>query len=170
MHELKGKPIKIVRVGFGTLNSFGKLAVYFYTAGCTKTCKGCHNKWLQDYYGVEELFFYDKNNREEFLSPLKIYSDTGAQWVTILGGEPLMNDRLELSRLIRDAKNLGYKVLLYTGYEFEEVSSYLKQDLDAIKTGSYDEDLKQEGELLASSNQKLWVKGEDNTWKESYKI
>ena len=39
MHELKGKPIKIVRVGFGTLNSFIKLAVYFYTAGCLRLAR-----------------------------------------------------------------------------------------------------------------------------------
>jgi len=169
MFELEGKPIKIVRVGFGTLNSFGKLGVYFYTAGCSRECKGCHNKWLQDYYGVEEVYSYNKNSKEA-LTPLEIYKDTSAQWVSILGGEPLMNDKLEISRLIRDVKNLGWKVLLYTGYEFDEVPMYLKNHLDAIKTGNYDEDLKQEGGLLASSNQKLWVKGEDNTWKESNKL
>lgn len=122
-------------------------------AGCTHGCKGCQNKVL-----------WDKNNGEYF-SAGELYDlivretrKTNIRVVTLLGGEPLQQDIKELRLLCQLLNRNGFKIWLYTGYDFSEVSESILRYIDYIKCGKYIEELKVEGSFPITTNQKVYSK------------
>ena len=92
----------------------GQRAVVWFS-GCTIRCPGCINSHLFERSSGEEM------SVSELLSRLILYTDlTG---VTFIGGEPMDQgeELLELSRRLVDA---GLDIVLFTGYEPEELSGW----------------------------------------------
>lgn len=96
--------------GFG--NTFA-----IWMQGCSLKCKGCWNKSMHDFEGgfyikVEDLIIRIKESVDK-------YNISG---VSIFGGEPLeqLDELLKLMKLI---KELDIGIILYTGYEKEEIES-----------------------------------------------
>ncbi|MBP6933060.1 MAG: radical SAM protein, partial [Candidatus Methanofastidiosum sp.] len=102
--------------------------------GCRLRCKGCWNKDMWNFkphklFRVEELVEKVKN----------IY---GIEGITLIGGEP-MHQSLELLKMAMEIKKLGLTVVLFTGYEFSELTSEHEIKLwklsDIVICGRYEE-------------------------------
>lgn len=131
--------------GFG--NSFA-----IWMQGCSLKCKGCWNKSMHDFEGG----FYIKT--EDLIIQIKeSIEKNNIKCVTILGGEPLeqLDELLELMKLI---KKLDIGIILYTGYEKEEIDSSDKIKIldyaDLLISGRYIEERRNiNNHLFGSDNQ-----------------
>jgi len=123
-----------------------KIAVAVYFAGCSLRCKDCQNPEL----------WYRKNGVLRSLDEVKekIDSHPLADSVVFLGGEP--TDQVAfLTALCQQIVNK--ERVLYTGREFEELSTSLLEYLEMIICGPYRSDL-HVGGWPASSNQRILTK------------
>lgn len=85
--------------------------------------------------------------------------------IWILGGDPLDQDLSDLLDLIISVKYTQKKIWIFTRYEIDEVPDIVKQYVDYIKTGRYEENSRSytvssiaNGIKLASKNQKIYKK------------
>ncbi len=128
----------------------GKRTV-IWSQGCSIRCPGCWNDKLWDFTGGDEI------SVKKIVEQTVEHNDTG---ITILGGEPLDQSE-ETLRLIECCHETGLDIMVYTGYEMNELEgTKLKcvQDADIVIIGRYIDSLRSE-ELLwrGSTNQTiLW--------------
>lgn len=119
---------------------------------CNGHCVGCHNPETQPKDGGVEV------TTEEIISNLKAsdMQDT----LVVSGGEPICQIEA-VTDLVSKAKNLGYKVWLYTGYTLEQLQDVkgwaeLAQYLDVLVDGPFIKDLKSiRLKFRGSKNQRL---------------
>ncbi len=83
-----------------------------FTQGCPHNCEGCHNEGTHSF---SENILMDK---EQIISLIK--KNPLIDGVTISGGEPLVQWR-KLVPILKETKDLGYNIWLYTGYTYEEI-------------------------------------------------
>ena len=140
---------------FPAFNPYNKPTYEIHLSGCTRNCKGCHNKELQSFqFGTDiDLNKYLKKLRKR----TKFYDA-----ICIMGGDLLCQD-------FEDAQGFAImlrtafpkkELWLFTGEEIHLVPKWAKEIFDYIKTGPYIENQAKEG-FPASSNQKLLKKGKD---------
>ena len=132
-------------MNYGIINKFdvingNGIRVSLFVSGCHNNCKGCFNKQSQDFnYGKK---FTTETQREILLTLTPIYI-TG---ISILGGEPLEPENI--STVYNLCKEIKEKfptkdIWLYTGYTFENISSYLiMKYIDVLVDGKYIEEQK----------------------------
>jgi len=97
-----------------------------FVQGCDHQCIGCHNEDTWDIAKGRSVSINSLVNEfRENVSNKKL---------TISGGEPLLQYSvvLELLKKLKD-----FNVVLYTGFEFENVPSEILNYLDYIKVGKY---------------------------------
>ena len=142
--------MKIAKIQTGVFNPYEESAIEIYTAGCKKTCKGCHNPELHDFCIGEDASIY---HHEYILERKDLF-----EVVSLLGGEPLDCREFPLREWIGALKMYltNKKFWLFTRYT--ELPEWVFKIFDVIKSGAYKEELKQEG-FPASSNQKILKKG-----------
>jgi len=99
-------------------------------AGCGHSCKGCHSVEYQSKESGELI------NINEFYNLISEYINK-VSCICFFGGE---YDPQIFWYLIC-AKELGFKVALYSGYELKELPDYILDNVDYIKTGEYVEEL-----------------------------
>lgn len=90
-----------------------------YLAGCSHQCPGCHNPQSWDpragvSMSLDEIM--DIVREEDFD-------------VTLTGGDPLFSPA-SILELVKEIRNAGYRIWLYTGFTMEEI--YRRDDLSAI--------------------------------------
>lgn len=90
-----------------------------WVQGCSLGCEGCWNPEMQP-FKIKTL-----------ISTAELYkliiTELELEGITLLGGEPLHQSK-ELLSLVKKIKNRGLTVMLYTGYEIDEIN-----DSDAIE-------------------------------------
>lgn len=113
--------------------------------GCTLHCKGCIN---------QELW---SNSPESLYQPSELADEISSSEVTLLGGEPLQQK--EILEFIRELKVRNIGVILFTGYELDELRG---ERLDAAKlcdcviSGRFDPNQKDDSlYLMGSRNQRI---------------
>jgi anaerobic ribonucleoside-triphosphate reductase activating protein len=129
--------------------------LFFY--GCHRHCPGCHNLKLQK-------FMKPNSSALDVIKVIRKHANYHIYVLSLMGGEPLEVDINLLSNLIKEVKGEfpDIKVALFTGYELEDVPEQLKDMIDYIKTGWYDERQKAPYKsFLATKNQKMWKKVEN---------
>jgi anaerobic ribonucleoside-triphosphate reductase activating protein len=108
-----------------------------WVQGCLIRCPGCWNVKMQS-MEIKQMISVDK------LTKL-IISTEGIEGITILGGEPLHQSEA-LLQLALTIKKQGLTLMLYTGYENNEiVDDYSKQLVaisDIVVMGRYKEELR----------------------------
>jgi anaerobic ribonucleoside-triphosphate reductase activating protein len=119
--------------------------------GCSIQCEGCWNDELWSFSGGRKM------SSEEIIQILQNNTDVG---LTLLGGEPL-DQAPAVLELIENCHTSGFDVMLYTGYELEELSKVQKQCVeqsDIVIHGRYVEDLRSENLLWrGSTNQDILI-------------
>lgn len=99
MGGLSVKVINTIQVG-----DLNVLSDDIYFRGCSKQCKYCFNPELRDSIG-NNMTVKDIINNLSF-----------AEWVCLMGGEPMEQDLLELKKLVDTLHGIGKKVCVFTSY------------------------------------------------------
>ena len=126
------------------VNGDGSRYVVF-TQGCPHHCKGCQNPETWSTNGDFEV------------SPMDIAYDFRKRrlldGITLSGGDPFCQQEacMELLDLLPDVN-----VWVYTGYEHEEIcDTPLAKRADVLVVGKFVEELRCEGSMYGSSNQRI---------------
>lgn len=128
-----------------------------WTQGCSLHCKGC---WNKDTWSFKPNLVL---SLEEVLDDIQLHKQE-LEGVTILGGEPL-DQYLPVLQLIREIKKQGLSVMLYTGYELEEIHnkgfSEILNYVDILIPGRYVQEKRNIYlEWRGSENQKIYFLSE----------
>jgi len=110
------------------------LRFVIWVQGCGLGCKGC---WNTEMWSFEEKSLYTIDEIFEMIQKEHV------EGVTILGGEPLYQSKV-LLKLVKKLKERGYNIMLYTGFEQEEIIDPYSKELfslsDIVICGRYQED------------------------------
>ena len=126
------------------VNGDGSRYVVF-TQGCNHYCPGCHNPETWDPKGGSEITV------AEIAADFK--KRRLLDGITLSGGEPFLQQEecLALLDLLP-----GVNVWIYTGFEYEDIcDTPLAKRANVLVTGPYVEELRCEGNMYGSSNQKV---------------
>ena len=121
-----------------------------WVQGCSLECPGC---WNSEFWSVEEGYTVNVVN---LLS--EVFSTDDIEGITILGGEPQEQPEPVL-KLIQSVKEIGLTVMLYTGYEENELNEIQLECVnssDIVIMGRYVASLRDTGlRWRGSSNQEI---------------
>lgn len=133
-----------------------RIGIWF--AGCRHQCRGCSNPELWE---PEKKYQITLQQAEQFIR--KIAVNHRVDGFTITGGEP-MEQAEEIAELLEQVKDISDDVLMYTGYDIEELlSDGQRKLLDRVSVlidGRYKEEMNDNTFLRGSSNQKIHVLSE----------
>lgn len=124
-----------------------------WVQGCSLHCHGC---WNKDMWSFEINQLYNINVLYEMVK-----EQDEIEGITILGGEPLHQSKALMS-LVKLLKNDGYSIMLYTGFEEDEIHDIISKDLvsysDIVIFGRYLEESRSTFlRWRGSSNQNVWI-------------
>lgn len=133
-----------------------------YLSGCDGYCNGCHNEELWDFgAGTHYKEWLPRIQEKVNMFPSLV------EYIWVLGGEPLLQNKTELMDLLSFLQELEKKTVLWTRFSLEDVKKEgLLEYLWAVKVGEYREELAKDnyfsnGIQLASTNQKLIILKEE---------
>ena len=122
-----------------------------WVSGCIHKCKGCSNPEL---WQKHEKY---KISIEDLLSLIhQISYANQVDGFTITGGDP-MEQSDELMILLGKLKSISDDILVYTGYEIEELNENQLKNISVLIDGKYKEDLNDNSILRGSSNQRIHI-------------
>lgn len=137
-----------------------------WVQGCSIRCEGCWNTQMWDASLGQHMTV------ENILDKILLQKDL--EGITILGGEPL-DQKEEILNLVRNVKKLDLTVVFYTGYELQEISSKISNEIISLSDisiiGRYIEKFRNTNlRLRGSSNQTLIINNKDykNYFKEDF--
>lgn len=127
-----------------------RICIWF--SGCSKKCKGCCSPELQDSTGKQ----CDSDELALFVNCRII--ETGADGVTVSGGDPLEQDKEEMLAFLKSL--IAKDILVFTGYTEEEVKKLgwyeaLREIGVTLKCGRYVQEKDAGHPLMGSSNQSI---------------
>ena len=143
------------------------VCVSFWTQGCPHKCKGCHNPETWDFNGGQEIPYNIKEIIIEAISKNNIIRN-----FSILGGEPLCDENLKLTKeIINEVRKFfpKIKIFIWTGYTLESLkkrkNSYVDNilsSIDVLIDGPFIESKKDLTlKLRGSKNQRILYKNID---------
>lgn len=132
--------------------------VGIWLCGCSRGCKGCSNPelWVQrPEYEIEP--------EQVYMLVEKIAFKHKIDGFTVSGGEP-MDQPKELARLLKLITPVSDDILIYTGYQIEELiarkdewTDFILQNAAVLIDGPYIEELNDSSTIRGSSNQKIHI-------------
>lgn len=129
----------------------GEITLIIPLAGCSHSCRGCHSPEYQNEFGGEVL------TEERYIKYLQQYKDK-VSCICLFGGE---HTPLWLTVFSSVARSRGFKVALYSGFDFEELPEGLADCFDYVKCGSYVEEL---GGLDSPTTNQRMLKKVNGEW------
>lgn len=137
------------------------ICVSFWVQGCPFHCEGCHNPGTWDFDGGMELPTDYKHQVIEAIQANGIKRD-----FSVLGGEPLCDENLELTHSIISSVRAVYpdiKIYLWTGYTIEQLNkrhndmiSDILSEIDYLMDGPFILEKKDLSlKLVGSTNQRV---------------
>ena len=116
-----------------------------FVQGCKHHCKGCQNQWSWDMDGGTDI-------------PVEMIAEDVRKHrmidgITLSGGDPFyqQDECVKLLKLLPD-----YNVWIYTGFAYEEIAdTELAKMSDVIVDGPFIEELRCDGKMYGSSNQRI---------------
>lgn len=135
-----------------------------YVSGCDGICGSqCHNFELRD-FSLGSPYLGELSHIMDVIDDADILIDR----IWILGGEPLLQNHLELLDMLKILKNRfpDKELWVWTRFEIEEINKDILKTIDYVKTGRYLPQLKTDSNQqydinLATSNQKIFKIGVD---------
>lgn len=126
-----------------------RIGIWF--SGCSHKCKGCSNPELWQQQEKHKISIYD------VLALIHHISDANpVDGFTITGGDP-MEQSEDLSILLRELKQICDDILVYTGFEIEELTAKQLENISVLIDGTYKEELNNNSLLRGSSNQRIHI-------------
>jgi anaerobic ribonucleoside-triphosphate reductase activating protein len=123
--------------------------------GCSIRCKGCMSQYT---WKFDKRF---ERDIEDVLNEIKSYN---VKRLTVSGGEPFDQPE-QLKYLLKELKKAGFNdILVYSGYEFEELKNKYKdvlQYIDVLVAGRFIEGMESEYIWKGSDNQEMYILNED---------
>ena len=104
-----------------------------FLQGCDIHCNGCQNKSTWDIKNGKTILvddLVDQLNKKVFNKK-----------ITISGGEPLLQKEA-LLELVKKLKENDFNIALYTGHEKEDVPIEIIDNINYLKTGRFQKELK----------------------------
>lgn len=142
-------PVKVLGPG-------NRIGIWF--AGCHHKCKGCSNPEL---WKVDEKYFVTIEQVEKLIRTVAVEHEIDG--FTITGGDPV-EQAVELTNLLVRVADISQDVILYTGYQREELTSEAQMKLlervSVLIDGEYKEELNNGAFLRGSSNQIVHILSE----------
>lgn len=126
-----------------------RIGIWF--CGCPHKCEGCSNPELWEF---QERYKTSLNTIKELIN--KICVDNSVDGFTITGGDPFYQEN-ELVELLGYLKTINEDILVYTGYNKEEISPHSLNDIAVLIDGKYIEDQNFGQALIGSDNQKIHI-------------
>ncbi len=126
-----------------------RIGIWF--CGCPHKCEGCSNPELWEF---QERYKTSLNTIKELIN--KICVDNSVDGFTITGGDPFYQEN-ELVELLGYLKTINEDILVYTGYNKEEIPPQSLNDIAVLIDGKYIEDQNFGQALIGSNNQKIHV-------------
>ena len=116
-----------------------------FVQGCKHHCKGCQNQWSWDMDGGTDI-------------PVEMIAEDVRKHrmidgITLSGGDPFyqQDECVELLKLLPE-----YNAWIYTGFEYKEIAdTELAKMADVIVDGPFIEELRCEGKMYGSRNQRI---------------
>lgn len=133
-----------------------------FTQGCPHKCEGCHNPETHDLRGgklVSIQKLVDDINQNPLL-----------KGVTISGGEPFMQGK-EVANLISKLDKKRHTVMVYTGFEYEELLAHaneenhfleILQNTDVLIDGKFDINQKDENVMFRGSRNQRAIEAKNS--------
>lgn len=126
-----------------------RVGIWF--CGCPRRCKGCSNP---------ELWEFQERYRT---SPETVYGlvreiaeDNPVEGFTITGGDPMYQPE-DLRELLSLLRGISDDIIVYTGYQKEELAPDMLAGISVLIDGEYIEELNDNSLLRGSSNQKIHI-------------
>lgn len=137
------------------------LDIFF--AGCNNKCKDCCNPELMSFdSGTDYIEWLPQI--DHYLRDYKLLIER----IFLVGGSPNHQDPEQMEIFLEGLRRRcdGIQIFLFCGEELDEVQDIFKKHCDFIKCGAYIPSLTchdnvQQGIKLATSNQKIYEKGQD---------
>lgn len=126
-----------------------RIGIWF--CGCPHKCKGCSNPELWEF---QERYKTSLNTIKELIN--KICVDNSVDGFTITGGDPFYQEN-ELVELLGYLKTINEDILVYTGYNKEDIPPQSLNDIAVLIDGKYIEDQNFGQSLIGSANQKIHI-------------
>ena len=105
------------------------ITLVYQVYGCDVHCPSCHSKYLWN----ENAETSYELTMEKFIADISKYQS--ADCVLFMGGEW----KEELLQFLSEAKKLGKATALYTGRDIKEIPKSIKERLNYLKYGPYDD-------------------------------
>jgi len=171
LRQLYSKENKIRIAGITeTTQDAPSTGVIIWFCGCVANCPGCQNPEVAD-LNCKTGFSIDFEGLKEYLLKLTNWID----FIIFSGGEPLLQKDAVMAishwakeHVFDNNKHLDPKsLMIYSGYEFEEIPEDVKEIMDIIKCGQFEIDKKDSNlKFRGSSNQGLFKKNLDGKWEQ----
>lgn len=130
-----------------------RIGIWF--CGCPHKCKGCSNPELWEF---QEKY---KTSLEAILTLIEtIAKEHQVDGFTITGGDP-MYQAADLQKLIMHLCKISSDILVYTGYEIEEVPKEYLHNISVLIDGRYIEERNNNCLLRGSDNQRIHILDSD---------
>ena len=116
-----------------------------FVQGCKHHCKGCQNRWSWDMDGGADIHV-------DMIAE-DVRKHRMIDGITLSGGDPFYqhDECVELLKLLPE-----YNVWIYTGFDYDQiVDTELAKMADVIVDGPFIEELRCEGKMYGSSNQRI---------------
>lgn len=137
-----------------------RVGIWF--CGCPRRCKGCSNPELWEF---QER--YRTSPETIFKLVQEIAKDNPIDGFTVTGGDPMYQSK-ELQQLLLLLKNISDDIIVYTGYNKNELEPYMLADISVLIDGEYIEELNNNSLLRGSSNQNIIILDEKKKGRYEY--
>lgn len=126
----------------------GIRSVLFFQ-GCSRNCPDCHNKDISNKNGginvtIKDVVQYIKKNCKN-------------KKLTISGGEPL-EQLAGLYELLKELKEEGFDLCLYTGFDRNNVPEFITECLHYLKSGRFVKEMMYPTKAFVGSYNQKFVK------------
>lgn len=130
-----------------------RIGIWF--CGCPHKCKGCSNPELWEF---QEKY---KTSLEAILTLIEtIAKEHQVDGFTITGGDP-MYQADDLQKLVMHLCKISSDILVYTGYEIEELPKEYLHNISVLIDGKYIEERNNNCILRGSDNQRIFILNTD---------
>lgn len=130
-----------------------RIGIWF--CGCPHKCKGCSNPELWEF---QEKY---KTSLEAILTLIEtIAKEHQVDGFTITGGDP-MYQADDLQKLVMHLCKISSDILVYTGYEIEELPKEYLHNISVLIDGRYIEERNNNCILRGSDNQRIHILNSD---------